>query len=114
METPQTAYVLPFWGSIPGGFPSPAQGYEDDPLDLHALLVRHPAATFFMTVRGDHLKPQGIRDGSIIVIDRSVTPKPADFTVMDLDGERVIRRLSRVPTGDCQVWGKVTAVVTQL
>lgn len=35
------------FGPIPAGFPSPAQGYEDDPLDLHELLVQRPAATFF-------------------------------------------------------------------
>ncbi|MBB6429924.1 LexA family protein [Algisphaera agarilytica] len=69
-----TSFVLPVWGAIPGGYPSPAQGYEDDPLDLHALLVRHPAATFFMKVRGNHLRSEGIRDGSILVVDRSITP----------------------------------------
>ena len=37
---------------IPAGFPSPAEGYMDDALDLNELLVKHPAATFFVRVSG--------------------------------------------------------------
>jgi hypothetical protein len=64
------------FGSIAAGFPSPAQGYEDEPLDLNDLLIRHPAATFFFRARGDRYRADGILDGSILVVDRSVKPAP--------------------------------------
>ena len=37
-------------GSVVAGFPSPAEQYLEPPLDLNELLVKRPAATFF--VRG--------------------------------------------------------------
>ena len=33
---------------IPCGFPSPSEGWEDAPLDLHDYCVKRPASTFFI------------------------------------------------------------------
>ena len=41
---------------VPAGFPSPAQGYEDNRFDLNTLYIKHPAATVFMTVDTDRYK----------------------------------------------------------
>ncbi|MEM6852917.1 MAG: S24 family peptidase [Planctomycetota bacterium] len=106
---------LVFWGWVSAGFPSPAQGYEDEPLDLNALLIQRPAATFFYRVRGDHLRHEGIRDGAILVIDRSLTPRAESWVLYDHDGERRIGRMpGLIKAGesiDC--WGVITAVVTR-
>ncbi|MEM1208111.1 MAG: S24 family peptidase [Planctomycetota bacterium] len=103
-------------GPVSAGFPSPAQGYEDDPLDLNELLIPHPAATFFFRVKGQELLADGIRDGSILVVDRSVTPKPGSTVVADWNGDRTVLRMpSYLDGGDeLRVWGVVTAVVTRL
>ena len=37
-------------GSVVAGFPSPAEQYLEPPLDLNELLVKRPAATFFVRV----------------------------------------------------------------
>ena len=37
-------------GSVVAGFPSPAEQYQEPPLDLNELLVKRPAATFFVRV----------------------------------------------------------------
>ncbi len=42
-------------GEVAAGFPSPAAQYEEESLDLNRLLVRKPAATFFMKVTGDSM-----------------------------------------------------------
>lgn len=88
------------WGSVAAGFPSPAQGYEDEPLDLHQLLVKRPAATFFFRARGGELHHEGIRDGSILVVDRSLTPSPGQLVVADRDGQRVVCRFGE-GRGEC-------------
>jgi len=114
--------VLRRFGAIAAGFPSPAQGYEDEPLDLNELLIRHPAATFFYRARGHHLIADGIRDGSVLVVDRSVTPAPGRLVVADRDGERVVCRVPsrRQATTDAHevdgllVWGVVTAIITKV
>ena len=40
-------------GSVVAGFPSPAEQYLEPPLDLNELLVKRPAATYFVRVEGD-------------------------------------------------------------
>ena len=35
-------------GTVVAGFPSPAEQYTEPPLDLNELLVKRPAATFFV------------------------------------------------------------------
>ena len=40
-------------GSVVAGFPSPAEQYQEPPLDLNELLVKRPAVTYFVRVEGD-------------------------------------------------------------
>ena len=40
-------------GSVPAGFPSPAEDYLETPLDLSEYLIENKAATFMMRVDGD-------------------------------------------------------------
>ena len=105
---------LPFFGPVAAGFPSPAQGYEDDPLDLHDLLIRHPAATFFYRIKGSELADEGIRDGSILIVDRSISPMPGCLVVADLDGERIVTAFGeKIEDQRLVVWGVVTAAVVR-
>ena len=39
-------------GAVVAGFPSPAEQYLGTPLDLNELLVKRPAATYFVRVKG--------------------------------------------------------------
>ena len=43
-------------GSVVAGFPSPAEQYLEPPLDLNELLVKRPAATYFVRVEGCHFQ----------------------------------------------------------
>ena len=64
-------------GSVVAGFPSPAEQYQEplglrlpskadafsaDILDLNELLVRRPAATYFVRVEGDSMVGAGISE----------------------------------------------------
>ena len=57
--------------SIAAGFPSPADDYVDQALDLNELLVTNPPATFFVRVNGDSMIDAGIHHGDILSVDRS-------------------------------------------
>ena len=57
-------------GSVIAGFPSPAEQYQETPLDLNELLVKRPAATFFVKVQGESMIGEGIHDGDLLVVDR--------------------------------------------
>ena len=78
--------------TVSAGFPSPAEGSIDKPLDLNELLIRHPSATFFVRVKGDSMKNAGILDGDLIVVERGEIPKNRDIVLAIVDGEFTIKR----------------------
>lgn len=70
------------------GFPSPADDFMDESVDLHRLLVRNPSATFLYRADGWSMLGVGISDGDILVIDRSVTPQGGDLVIAVWDGNQ--------------------------
>lgn len=89
-----TALPLPYAdGGIRAGFPSPAQDYLSESIDLNKDLIRHPASTFYARVIGDSMAGEGITEGDILVIDKSVDPEHGDLAVCCLDGEFTLKRL---------------------
>lgn len=80
-------------GGIRAGFPSPAQDYITETIDLNKDLIRHPASTFYGRVVGDSMSGEGITDGDILVIDKSIEPENGDLAVCCLDGEFTLKRI---------------------
>lgn len=80
-------------GSVVAGFPSPAEQYQETPLDLNELLVKRPAATFFVKVQGDSMIGEGIRDGDLLVVDRSLRPTSGDVIIACVDGDFTVKTL---------------------
>ena len=80
-------------GSVVAGFPSPAEQYLEPPLDLNELLVRRPAATYFVRVEGDSMSGAGIHDGDLLVVDRSLRPADGDVIIASVDGDFTVKTL---------------------
>ena len=80
-------------GSVVAGFPSPAEQYLEPPLDLNELLVRCPAATYFVRVEGDSMSGAGIHDGDLLVVDRSLRPADGDVIIASVDGDFTVKTL---------------------
>ena len=88
------AHYTPLYShSVSAGFPSPADDYIEDRLDLNELLVSNKSATFFLRVKGDSMINAGIHHGDIIVVDRSVQPTHRSIVVAVIDGELTVKRL---------------------
>lgn len=102
---------LPIIGIIGAGFPKASEGYEDHPIDLQDLLVTQPAATFFFRVVGDALRADGVPGGAVLVVNRSVPPRPGRLAVMEQDGAFVVRRVMAGETA--VVCGIVTASIVR-
>ena len=73
-----------------------ARDHAEAPLDLHRLMVAHPAATFFMRMQGDAMAPL-IQPGDLLVVDRSLPPRPGQIVVASADGRWFTRRWDRIP-----------------
>ena len=119
-----------FSATVPAGFPSPAEDYEEGPLNLQDLLVPRPASTFFVRATGDSMLGAGILPGDILVVDRSLTVRHGDIILAILDGEFTVKRLIQreglaflkpenelypvIPLDgnrEFEVWGCVTATI---
>ncbi len=88
----QTELSLPMAdGGIKAGFPSPAQDFLDNSIDLNRELVKHPMSTFYGRVCGESMMDAGICDGDILVIDKSLEPRDGDIAVCYVDGEFTIK-----------------------
>ncbi|MEI6985194.1 MAG: translesion error-prone DNA polymerase V autoproteolytic subunit [Rhodospirillaceae bacterium] len=84
---------------VEAGFPSPAADHTEGGLDLVRLVVKRPAATFFMRVVGSSMSGAGILDGDLLVVDRSITPKEHDIVVAVVDGGFACKRVERAGKG---------------
>lgn len=82
---------------VPCGFPSPAQDYIEERLDLNAFIVRHPSATYFVKVSGDSMIDAGIFDGDLLVVDRSLKPEHGDIVIAAVEGEFTVKELRTRP-----------------
>lgn len=84
-----------YLAAVEAGWPSPADDYIDHRLNLHELVVRNPAATFFLRAAGDSMIDVGIRDGDLLIVDRSVDATHNRVVIAALDGELLVKRLVR-------------------
>ena len=75
------------------GFPSPADDFLDDTLDLNNLLIRNPAATFFYRAHGNSMLRAGILSGDILVVDRSVAVQNNDIVLACWGGESPVCKI---------------------
>jgi DNA polymerase V len=82
---------------VPCGFPSPAQDYVEQRIDLNALMVQHPSATYFVRVSGESMIEAGINDGDMLVVDSSLTASHGDIVVAAVEGEFTVKRLQLHP-----------------
>jgi len=121
-----TALVPLIMSSVAAGFPSPADDYIEDQLNLNQLLVHHPTATFFVRADGDFLEA-GIFKGDILIIDRSLKAINDKMVIAIITDKFVIRRYQQNKHGtflstahekvkittdsDIQIWGVVTTVI---
>ena len=116
--------------AVEAGFPSPADDHLDIALDLNEYLIKHPAATFYIYVKGDSMINDGIYSGDIMIVDKSLSPKSKDVVIAVLDGEFTVKRILKknnqiylVPSNskyqsviitkdmDFQIWGVVTHAI---
>jgi len=92
-----------FLSRVPAGFPSPADDSVEERIDLNAHLIKHPAATFFLRVKGHSMTGAGIFDGDLVIVDRSLEPVHGSVVIAVVDGELTIKRLARLPGGGIEL-----------
>jgi DNA polymerase V len=74
-------------------FPSPATDHLEDRLNLHDHLIHNEAATFFCRIRGRDEEELGLKDGDLLIVDRSLAYKHHSLVVAIFEGEQRVCRL---------------------
>ncbi len=131
--SPQERLLRPLFATgVSAGFPSPAEDYLENKLDLNELLIQNQAATFFVRVNGDSMIGAGINHDDILVVDRSLEAVSGKIVIAVINGEFTVKRLVKGGQGwqllaenpdypavdvaeesDCEIWGVVRAAVKQ-
>ncbi len=125
---PEFKLKLPlFLVRAPAGYPSPADDYIEERIDLNKKLIKHPNATYLVRVQGDSMENARIEEGDLLIIDRELEAGHGDIVLAVFYGEFTVKRLVKqsnrlfliaanpkyppceiTPDADFEVWGKVT------
>ena len=77
---------------VAAGFPSPADDYLEDKIDLNQYLVKHPASTFLVRASGESMINAGIFPDDILVVDRSLKAEDRKVVIAVVDNELTVKR----------------------
>jgi len=111
------------------GFPSPADDYIEERIDLNKKLILHPEATYLVRVMGDSMINDRIHEGDYLIVDRALEAGHNDIILAVLNREFTVKRLVKTtnrwylvagndkyppleinPEMDFEIWGKVTYI----
>jgi len=115
---------------VPAGFPNPANDHIEREINLNEELIAHPAATFFIRVKGSSMVGAGIHDGDTLIVDKSLEADLGKIVIAVVDGEFTVKRLVKEtgqiklraeapgipdlviqPEQQFEIWGVVTYVI---
>ncbi|WP_411273371.1 S24 family peptidase [Daejeonella sp.] len=75
------------------GFQSPADDYKEQRLNIMEKLVRDPLNTYFFESDSDAMEAFDIREGTILVVDRTLAAKGGNIVIAWIDGTWLVRQL---------------------
>ena len=127
-------YEVPMYSNkVAAGFPSPADDYLEDKIDLNQYLVKHPASTFLVRASGNSMINAGIFPNDILVVDKSIKAENGNVVIAIIDGELTVKRYIKKRSSvvlqpenedyepielngksEAQIWGVVTSVIHDL
>ena len=91
---PETDHALPlFLSRIKAGFPSPAEDFMENKMNLNDYVIKNPHSSYLVKVSGDSMIGAGIFDGDILVVDRSVSATNNRIVIAMIDGDFLVKRL---------------------
>ena len=127
-------YEIPLYGNkVAAGFPSPADDYLEEKIDINQYLIRHPASTFLVRASGESMINAGIFPNDILVVDKSLKAENGKVVIAAIDGELTVKRyrenggeitlnaenekyenITFEKKSEAYIWGVVTNVIHKL
>lgn len=127
----KTHFFIPlFLSKVQAGFPSPADDYQEQTIDLNEHLIQHPASTFCVRVTGDSMLGAGIYPNDLLIVDKSLPVVSGKIVVAIVNGDFTVKRIEKkgkalylMPENDefkpiemteeneAMIWGVVTQII---
>lgn len=80
-----------------GAFPSPAQDYAEQRMNLSDFVVIHPTATYYVRSSDNSMIDGGIGDSDLLVVDSAITAQHGNIVIAAINGEFIVRQLQLRP-----------------
>ena len=98
---PSKPFKAPFY-EVVAGYPSAAQDYIEQDLDLNEFMLGpRRAFVFFFRIVGWSMRDAGIIDGDIIIVDRALDVQDGHIVVAAVDGQYTCKYYRKTKNG---VW----------
>jgi DNA polymerase V len=131
ISSTSTLNIPLFASKVAAGFPSPADDYIEAQLDLNSYLVSSPSSTFFAKLDTHTALVGGVKKGSVLIVDRSITPTHNKIVVAVSEEKFLLRRVCInaerqmlltddpkdapiIMDQDSYIWGVVKTIITKL
>lgn len=89
-----TEILLPYIGTLRAGFPSPADDFTGERIDLNRLIIRNPEATYFARAKGSSMHKDFLED-DLLVIDSSLEYSNNNIAMIFIDGDFTTKRIKK-------------------
>lgn len=77
---------IPLLGLVEAGIPTLAEEDVLNTLSLDSYLVKHRDSTYLLEVKGDSMIDEGIKEGDLVIVERSGVAKDGDIVIAEVDG----------------------------
>lgn len=128
LKLTRTTPGIPLVGSVQAGLPSPAEEAFRDVISLDEYLINRPDSSFLLSVQGDSMNGEGIKEGDMVIVERGREPKNGDIILAEVDGDWTMKYFRKEgkdvvleaanpkyapihPQQELRVGGVITAVV---
>jgi repressor LexA len=80
--------------SVQAGNPVSVEAVPAEPFLIDEYIVRNPAQTVLIPIKGDSMVEAGINEGDLAVVERSAVAKDGDFVVAIVDNDYTLKELA--------------------
>lgn len=119
--------------NVQAGFPSLADDFIEDYIDLNKEYIKNKASTFMVRVNGNSMIDAGIGNEDLLIVDKSIKPTTNKIAVCYYEGGYIVKRLriedeviwlmpenynyfpiKITPEAEFLIWGVVTTIIKKV
>jgi|SRR3989344_5726296 len=77
---------IPLLGLVEAGIPTLAEEDLSNTISLDDYLVKNKDSSYLLEVKGDSMIDEGIKEGDLVIVERSEDAKDGDIVIAEIDG----------------------------